>query len=186
MSTSTTKLGLIKPAPGEKLSRATYNSTLDKIDQASIDRDKLHHFEASRDNQNDAPIGGLWGPGSIMALRDSVNSKNDDFVSNPSSGTDGLRLTKEGIYKVVWLIGNSGSSTATLWHIICNDGTDGTTANNSVLGRVPLFGIPVGDWYVCKANNFYVGPSGANIYFKFSCGNAPTNLNHRIRVTKIQ
>lgn len=186
MSTSTTKLGLVKPAPGEKLSRLTYNNNLDIIDAASVDKAKIHHFEASRDNQNDAPAGPLWGPGSIMALRYAAGSKNDDFVANPSTGTDGIRLTKEGIYKVEWMIGNAGGATATLWHIVTGDGTDGTTANGNVLGRSILFGIPVGDWYTCKANNFYVGPSGKDIFFKFSTGTAGTNLNHRIRITKQQ
>lgn len=186
MSTSTTKLGLVKPAPGEKLSRLTYNNNLDIIDAASADKAKMHHFEASRDNQNDAPTVTLWGPGSILALRYAPSSKNDDFVSNPTSGTDGIRLTKEGIYRVEWMIGNAGGATATLWHIITFNGTDAATANGNVLGRVPLFGIPVGDWYMCRANNFYIGPSGANIYFKFSTATAGTNLNHRIRITKQQ
>lgn len=186
MSTATTKLGLIKPAKGEKFSRTTWNSTLDAIDTASIEEAKFHHFEASRNNQNDNPVGTLWGPGGIFGLRDAGNSFNDDFVAAATTGTDGIRITKEGVYKVVWAIGNAGSSTADLWHIVCFNGTDAVQANGSVLGRTPLFGIPVGDWYFCKANNFYVGPNGTNIFFKFSAAQASDLLNHRIRITKLQ
>ena len=185
MSTSTTKLGLVKPAVGERLSRLTYNQTLDQIDQWSIDRDKLHSFEAIRTGQNDNPAGPLWGPGNIMGLRQAT-SQNDDFVSNPSAGTDGLRLTKEGIYTVTWGIRNNSAAGIDLWHIICGDGTDATTANNSPFGRSPAFNIPVGDTYYAYGRNFYVGPSGKDIFFKFSTSTASALLDHIIRVAKLQ
>ena len=185
MSTATPKLGLIKPAR-ESFSRATWNANLDTIDTDSINKAKWRHFEATRDNQNDNPVATLWGPGGIHGLRDATSSFNDEFAEAGTSGTDGLRLAEEGIYTITWMIGNAGIDTATLWHIICADGTDATTANNTVYGRVPIFGIPVGDWYCCYARNFYIGSSGSNVYFKFSATAASLNLNHQIRVTKIQ
>lgn len=190
MSSSTTKLGLIKPAPGEKFNRATYNANLDLIDADAVDRSKIRHFEAYVASQNTpSPASTWWGPQTpITAARDSTASFNDaEFTEAVSAavGTDGLRLTKEGIYTITWGIGNAGSSSNPLWHIICANGADPTQANGSVLGRSPTFAIPVGDWYYAFAENFYVPPAGKNIFFKFSSGLANSPIVHRIRVTKI-
>ena len=191
MSTSTTKLGLIKPAGGEKWSRPGYNNNLDIIDADSVEAEKIRHFEAYVVSQNTpSPANTWWGPSTpITAARESGSSKNDseftDSVS-PTIDTDGLRLTKEGIYTVTWGIGNAGLSSLSLWHIICTNGLNSTNANNTVLGRSPTFNVPSGDWYYAYADNFYVGPDGQNIFFKYSAGNANYPITHRIRVTKLQ
>lgn len=189
MSTSTTKLGLVKPAAGEKWSRPAYNNNLDIIDADSVNAAKIRHFEAFVPSQNTpSPANTWWGPSTpILAARDGGASRNDsEFTDVVSPQTDGLRLTKEGIYTVTWGIGNAGVSSNQLWHIICTDGSNSTTANGTTLGRSPSFAIPVGDWYYAYADNFYVGSGGLNIFFKFSSGLANSPIVHRIRVTKLQ
>ena len=190
MSTSTTKLGLVKPAAGEKWSRPAYNNNLDIIDADSVNAAKIRHFEAYVPSQNTpSPANTWWGPSTpILAARDGVASKNDsEFTDVVSPQTDGLRLTKEGIYTVTWGIGNAwGGGSQTLWHIICTDGANATQANGTTLGRSPTFAIPPGDWYYAYADNFYVSPSGLNIFFKYSASTPGVPVTHRIRVTKLQ
>jgi hypothetical protein len=190
VSTSTTKLGLVKPAAGEKYSRSTYNNNLDIIDADSRAFDKMLHFEAYvLSQQTPTPASTWWGPSTpITAARQSDASFNDaEFTEAvPSAtGTDGIKLTKEGIYTVTWGIGNASASSLPLWHIVCGDGSSPQNANNTVLGRSPTFSIPSGDWYYMYAENFYVGPAGKNIFFKYSAGTANVPITHRIRITKL-
>ena len=190
MSTSTTKLGLIKPAAGEKWSRPAYNNNLDIIDADAVNGAKILHAEYYVASQTTpSPANTWWGPSTpITAARDSSTSKNDsEFTAAVGPATDGLRLTKEGIYTVTWGIGNAwGGGSQQLWHIICGDGTNSTTANGSTLGRSPTFAIPPGDWYYAYAENFYVPAGGKDIFFKYSAGAAGVPITHRIRVTKLQ
>jgi len=191
MSTSTTKLGLLKPAAGEKYSRATYNNNLDIIDADSQEFDKMLHFEAYvPTQQTPSPANTWWGPSTpITAAREAGTSFNDSEFTEavPSSiDTDGIKLTKEGIYTITWGIGNAWSGgSLTLWHIICTNGLNSTVANGSTLGRAPAFAIPSGDWYYAYADNFYVSDAGLNVFFKYSAGTANVPITHRIRITKV-
>jgi hypothetical protein len=175
------------PDPGESYSLPLLNQNFTNIANEQNNSNKLHHFEAYRPSQTDAPANTLWGPGVILSLRDASASSGDDFTAAASAGTtDGVKLTKEGVYTVTFAIGNAGLSPVTLWHIICGDGTSSTNANNTVLGRSPAFSVPSGDWYYAYASNFYVNSSGKEIFFKYSAGTASPQLTHRIRITKVQ
>lgn len=189
MSGVTDNYGLILPAAGEPYDVAIPNANNIEIDKQIKYAKRILHFEAAS-VQNDMPANILWGPGAVVGLVDNTTSKNNtefiDMVSGANnSPNDGLKLTKEGIYTVTWGMGNNTASGITLWHIVCFDGTNTTTANATVVGRSPVFTVPPGDWYFNYAHNFYVPAAGKVIYFKYSSGTASASMSHRIRVTKL-
>lgn len=196
MSTSTTNYGLTKPAAGENYSRAVLNNNWDLIDSAiKVESEKVKHAEMVRIAQNDAPAGTFWGPGNISAPYsagpptngvEEAPSKNYADWLQSAYGNDKIRLTKEGIYDIVWSMTNKSGATISLWHIMCSDGSSPAQANATPFGRSPTFNVPAGDPYYAYAPGIYVPPAGLDVFFKYVIGTSNQPWDHRVKVTKVQ
>lgn len=182
MSTVTPYINLVKPAPLEPFSRATYNNNLDLIDTAiEAEAKKVKHVEYVRVGQNDMPANTMWGPGALAALVDGAVSLNyEDWISYP--GNDQVRITKEGLYAVQWkMVPTSGS--VTFWMGI---GPTQALCYAGEFGRTRAASIPANDSDWTPNVHFFVPSAGQTLTFGFSSGTASATFNHRIKLTKLR
>lgn len=108
MSTVTPYLNLVKPAPLENFSRATYNTNLDLIDAEALLRKKAKNARFSMIAvKTGAPAGNgiTLGPLQIDPTKPLWQSNNDFCVvdntpDNTAGSTGRIRITKAGIYNI--------------------------------------------------------------------------------------
>lgn len=182
MSTVTTFLNLVKPAPLEPFSRATYVNNLDLIDAGVQAITQARHVEFVRVNQADSPANTLWGPGLLLPLVDAAASKN--YVDWATAGaTDSIKLAP-GVYVIDWKIFNNSGANVSIWHTICTDGTNATTANGTSIGRSPTTVVPTGDPFY-TFGHIIIPTTATDVFFKFVSSVTNASIHHRIKITKI-
>lgn len=112
MSTVTTFLNLVKPAPLEQFSRATYNTNLDLIDAGILARSNWDKYERLNilSNAGFAWSGGMvgWDAGVLSqeagaGAASQISSPTPTFVT-AGSVSGSLKFLEAGIYEVAWWV----------------------------------------------------------------------------------
>ena len=172
MSTVTPYLNLVKPAPLENFSRATYNTNLDLIDAGIVENGnrKVRHAEYTGGSVTH-PANTLWGVGTLA--QDNASTINNDF-SSQNGISDGFTISKSGLYLVQAFLAGTGA-TPQGWVSIRNDG-GGNYVEENVGGT--------SSWNASVMTVVYVA-SAVNIQIKttFTASYVATS---RIRLTKLQ
>lgn len=171
MSTVTPYLNLVKPAPLENFSRATYNNNLDLIDTAAKNVNALSHAEFTANVTPSASV--AWDIGPLIETVGA--SVNNTFCVPDTSGK--LKFIQTGIFSVNLVSLPSNNPNAQ--YLSIKDSSD------SIFLAINEKGSGSIKWENSVAAMIYVGSAPFTIFFRAQWG-AAIPISSVVRVDRVR